>query len=197
MQIMARIEAATIKGQPFIDRMVSDTGLTRDQVRHRRNKPVYKEYLCAAKEIQTNNLPFPRPVPSAGAARASAHVETPNIEGESVHTETTAEQSPQDITNKEDSEDDGDGKTPRAHIVVTPICRTAVRSDNVMSRCRLSCSRRLEGRDAITTSLPPMHSPRPRLLLTTSCAAISSLSGRLRQLTAWVMLWSCAMRVSS
>ncbi|CAH2016998.1 unnamed protein product [Acanthoscelides obtectus] len=121
MQIMARIEAATIKGQPFIDRMVSDTGLTRDQVRHRRNKPVYKEYLCAAKEIQTNNLPFPRPVPSAGAARASAHVETPNIEGESVHTETTAEQSPQDITNKEDSEDDGDGKTPRAHIVVTPI----------------------------------------------------------------------------
>ncbi|CAH1995353.1 unnamed protein product [Acanthoscelides obtectus] len=120
MQIMAKIEAATIKGQPFIDNMVSDTGITRDQVRHRRTKPVYKEYLCAAKESQTNNLSLPRPVPSAGAARASTHVETPNNEGESVHTTTTAEQSPQDITTKEDSEDDGDGKTPYAHNV-TPI----------------------------------------------------------------------------
>ncbi|CAH2017512.1 unnamed protein product [Acanthoscelides obtectus] len=59
MQIMARIEAATIKGQPFIDRMVSDTGLTRDQVRHRRNKTRLQGVPLCRQRDPNKQSPFP------------------------------------------------------------------------------------------------------------------------------------------
>ncbi|CAH1995337.1 unnamed protein product [Acanthoscelides obtectus] len=155
MQIMAKIEAATIKGQPFIDKMVSDTGLTRDQVRHRRTKPVYKEYLCAAKESQTNDLSLPRPVPSADAASATTHVETPNNEGEPVHTTTTAEQSLHAITTKEDNED---GKTPYAPNV-TPILQnggTKRQRDDSMSPLMQPTPRRARSDRDLT---PPHAQP--------------------------------------
>lgn len=46
---MAEIEVRCIKGKPFIKDMVESTGLTRDQIRHRRSKPIYNDYIELAK----------------------------------------------------------------------------------------------------------------------------------------------------
>nr|CAI5847800.1 unnamed protein product [Callosobruchus analis] len=47
--LMANIEVTVRKGEPFVGRMMQATGLTKDQIRHRRAKPIYQEYLLAAR----------------------------------------------------------------------------------------------------------------------------------------------------
>nr|CAH7723730.1 unnamed protein product [Callosobruchus chinensis] len=47
--ILANIEAKAPKKTPFLSQMVRESGLTKDQVRHRREKPIYQEYLRSAK----------------------------------------------------------------------------------------------------------------------------------------------------
>ncbi|CAH2014096.1 unnamed protein product [Acanthoscelides obtectus] len=49
--ILATIETQTHKG-PFMAKMVAESGLTKDQIRHRRDKPIYKQYLDAARKKQ-------------------------------------------------------------------------------------------------------------------------------------------------
>ncbi|CAH1995343.1 unnamed protein product [Acanthoscelides obtectus] len=49
--ILATIETQTHKG-PFMAKMVAESGLTKDQIRHRRDKPIYKQYLDAATKKQ-------------------------------------------------------------------------------------------------------------------------------------------------
>lgn len=46
---MVEIEVRCAKGRPFIKDMVEPTRLTRDQIRHRRSKPIYNEYIELAK----------------------------------------------------------------------------------------------------------------------------------------------------
>nr|CAI5847100.1 unnamed protein product [Callosobruchus analis] len=47
--ILANIEARAPKKSPFMSQMVKESGLTKDQVRHRREKPIYQEYLRLAR----------------------------------------------------------------------------------------------------------------------------------------------------
>lgn len=46
---LASIEASTPKGAPFLAAMVSVTNLTKDQIRHKRNLPIYQGYLQRAR----------------------------------------------------------------------------------------------------------------------------------------------------
>ncbi|CAH2019450.1 unnamed protein product [Acanthoscelides obtectus] len=55
--ILANIEIQSHKG-PFMAKMVAESGLTKDQIRHRRDKPIYKQYLDAARKKQQ---PIPSP----------------------------------------------------------------------------------------------------------------------------------------
>lgn len=47
-ETMARIEARNISGT-FFSEMATETGLTKHQIRHRREKPTYQQYLSRAK----------------------------------------------------------------------------------------------------------------------------------------------------
>ena len=56
---LARIEASAVQGKPFLELMTAQTGLTVHQVRHRREKPAYKQYLeRAKKEVSAENRKF-------------------------------------------------------------------------------------------------------------------------------------------
>lgn len=50
---MAEIEVRRAKGKPFIKDMVESTGLTRDQIRHRRSQPIYNDYIELARRNKT------------------------------------------------------------------------------------------------------------------------------------------------
>lgn len=46
--LMAKTEAGIPRGQHVYKELIAVTGLTRDKIRHRRDKPLYKEYLARA-----------------------------------------------------------------------------------------------------------------------------------------------------
>lgn len=52
-QDLARAEAGISPGRPLYNSLMAATGLTRDQIRHRREKPLYKELLQLEKAAIT------------------------------------------------------------------------------------------------------------------------------------------------
>lgn len=66
LQELARAEAAMPSGLPLYSSLIAATGLTRDQIRHRRDKPIYRELLEIAKEEITRNR-LEAPVPNRGS----------------------------------------------------------------------------------------------------------------------------------
>lgn len=80
MEKMAAIENVTAKGGTFIQAMIDATGLTRDQVRYRRTKEIYREFLAKARSKAVTVRPTsyssavssPRPSPNRQEPSESA-----------------------------------------------------------------------------------------------------------------------------
>lgn len=69
LHTIASIECEIPKGQPFLKRMAEATGLTVDQVRHRRRHPQYAAIKAA--QINAENTPYsPRPGPSTASTES-------------------------------------------------------------------------------------------------------------------------------
>nr|CAI5841459.1 unnamed protein product [Callosobruchus analis] len=74
---LAAIEVRVDKTKPFIKEMMEATGLTKDQVRHRRSKPIYQEYLrIAQQELERSSTPATPATRSLEVAPAIEHDET-------------------------------------------------------------------------------------------------------------------------
>lgn len=52
LEQLATIEVTSLKGTHFVSEMVKKTGLTKDQIRKKREKPIYAQYLARAKKRQ-------------------------------------------------------------------------------------------------------------------------------------------------
>lgn len=65
---LAAVEARAKKGAPFVAEMVAATGLTKDQIRHRRLKPQYKEYLDRARQSNPSDAALTQPSTSSSAS---------------------------------------------------------------------------------------------------------------------------------
>ncbi|CAH2016707.1 unnamed protein product [Acanthoscelides obtectus] len=195
MQIMARIEAATIKGQPFIDRMFQIPALLATKCGKKKQNPFTRSTSVPPKRSkQTISLSLglcPRlvqraPVPMWKLLTSRVNQSTLRQLRSNLRrilpTKRTAKTT----------------ETVRHLEHILLLHQFAERRYEATTYESMSplCSRRLEGRDAITTYSPHAQ-PKTQVTVNHQLQPISSLSGRLRQLTAWVMLWSCAMRVSS
>lgn len=69
---MAQIEARATKGSPFLVEMANVTGLTKDQIKYKRSKEIYQQYLLDARKDLSKITPFtPKGVlqPSKGHKR--------------------------------------------------------------------------------------------------------------------------------
>lgn len=105
-QELARAEAALTPGRPFYRSLIAATGLTKDQIRHRREKPLYRELLeIAATEItrkrlelsfqtlQTTDTPRPRiaTIPEIIDSSTANSQDSAVPMEESLHIEATVE----------------------------------------------------------------------------------------------------------
>lgn len=74
MATMANIEARSKVGGAFIKAMVSATGLTKDQICHRRAKGIYQHYLDIAKKKVADEWKklFQKPISKAPSNETSA-----------------------------------------------------------------------------------------------------------------------------
>ena len=77
MEIIARIEAAAIKGAPFVAEMASATGLTKDMVRHRRISKEYPDYLRRAKEALKESAKRRFSLPAAATSARTSPSSSP------------------------------------------------------------------------------------------------------------------------
>lgn len=71
--MIAAVEANLGKGSPLFRKLIDATGLTRDQLRHRRDKPLYQEYLEKERnKTNKHNLSFKTTKPDKESSSSPA-----------------------------------------------------------------------------------------------------------------------------